>query len=356
MSKRVALAAASVLILSGGVNAQVAPSPDGSVRLDGTVVPVSSLASAEGQAFLRHVIVDKPFDRPNGPSANIVEDRAWQDVIMGRFLAPMRRRYAVKTSEARIGGVVVDVVEPAGGVAPENAGRILLNVHGGGFTTGARSASLVESVPIAATMGIKVISIDYRMGPEFKFPAASEDVAKVYREILRDHDPSRIGLYGCSAGGMLTGESVAWFLAHGLPKPGAIGIFCASLGDMGGGDSARLALPLIGIHIPDAPPGSPAPKGPSYLEGVSRDNPLAFPRSSPALLAKFPPTLFITGTRAFEMSGTISSNNALTLAGVESELHVWDGMIHGFFYNSEMPESREAYRIIGKFFDRHLRR
>jgi hypothetical protein len=64
----------------------------------------------------------------------------------------MRRRYKVDVAEQRIGGVVADVVTPAGGVAPENRGRLLINLHGGGFTTGARTASLVELVPIDCRM------------------------------------------------------------------------------------------------------------------------------------------------------------------------------------------------------------
>ncbi len=134
---------------------------------------------------------------------------------------------------------LTDVVEPADGIAPENRDRVLVNVHGGGFVTGARTASLVESVPLAAVMKIKVVSIDYRMGPEHQFPAASEDVAAVYRELLKRYDPKRVGLYGCSAGGQLTAQSIAWFQTHGLPNPAAIGVFCASLGQLAAGDSAN---------------------------------------------------------------------------------------------------------------------
>ncbi|HWI86355.1 MAG TPA: alpha/beta hydrolase fold domain-containing protein [Sphingomonas sp.] len=344
--------------LPGPAAAQRAPDPDGTVHVE-LSVPISTLASPEGGEFLRKVIVDKPFDNPAGPARNIAEERAWQNKIMGDFLKPMRQRYNVEIHEERIGGVVADIVTPAGGVKPENKDRVLINLHGGGFITGGRSASLVESVPIASVMGIKVVSVDYRMGPEFKFPAASEDVANVYRELLKHYDPQKIGIYGCSAGGMLTGQAIAWFQANKLPNPAAIGIFCASLGGLGQGDSARLAMPLNGVlprptNATEQRPAAPTPQ--SYLGGARPDDPLAFPGSSESLLRKFPPTLFITGTRAFEMSGTITSNNALAMAGVESRLHVWDGMIHGFFYNSEIPESRAAYKIVADFFDSHLKR
>jgi acetyl esterase/lipase len=271
----------------------------------------------------------------------------------------MRRRYAVETSEETIGGVVVDVVTPGEGITPENAARVLVNVHGGGFVTGARTASLVESVPLAALMKVRVVSIDYRMGPEHQFPAASEDVASVYRELLKAYKPHHIGLFGCSAGGLLAAQSVAWFRAHELPLPGAVGVFCASLGGYFGGDATALAGPLNGMlpqlsgELGAAAAGAP-PARRAYLDTAAADDPLAYPIVSPAVTADFPPTLLISGTRSFEFSMALDSHNKLAQAGVESRFHGWDGMNHAFFYNSELPESREAYAIMVDFFETHL--
>jgi acetyl esterase/lipase len=44
----------------------------------------------------------------------------------------------------------------------------------------------------------------------------------------------------------------------------------------------------------------------------------------------------------------------LVKAGVDAELHVWDGLPHAFWYNSDLPESREVYDVIARFFDRHF--
>jgi len=249
--------------------------------------------------------------------------------------------------------VLTDVVTPAGGVPRRNAGRILLNIHGGGFTSGAHTAALVESIPIAARMGVKVVSIDYRMSPEYHFPAATEDIAAVYAKVLQTHKPAQVGVYGCSSGGMLTGQSIGWFHSHGLPRPGAIGVLCASLGQLVSGDAAYISGPLNGYPAP--PPGK-AGGGMrfAYMDGVPDDDPRGYPEASPALLKTFPPTLFITGTRSMEFSAALHSDNQLVKAKVPTELHVWDGLFHGFFYNSELPESREAYDVIADFFDKRL--
>lgn len=343
---------------------QAAPEGARPYKQDGTVVinaevPLSDLLSQEGADYLRRLIVEKPFGS-GPPLADIKAERARQDGIMNTFLAPMRQRYPVEVSEETIGGILVDVVTPPEGVAEENRRRVLINLHGGGFVTGARTASLVESVPLAATMKIKVVSVDYRMGPEHQFPAASQDVAAVYRELLKTYDPASIGIYGCSAGGSLTAQSIAWFQAHQLPNPGAIGVFCSSLGQMAAGDSLRLTGALLGAspRPPQARATStpPPPRLPTYMGEARADDPLAYPLVSDAVLAKFPPTLFITGTRSFEFSAALNSHNKLSLAGGDSTFHGWDAMFHGFFYNSELPESREAYAVMGRFFDTRLRK
>jgi len=322
--------------------------------MDGVEVGLSPLMSEEARAYMRHVIVDKPFGTP---VPDIAAERKRQDAIMAGFLEPMRRRYAVKLSEQRIGGIVADVIEPAGGITPANAQRLLINVHGGGFVTGGRSASLVESIPLAALMKIKVVSIDYRMAPEFRFPAASEDVAAVYRALLKTYDARHIGLFGCSAGGLLAAQSVASLATQGLPVPGALGVFCASLGGYFGGDASALAGPLNGMLPPPPGPrrGGPPPD-PGYMGSAKATDPLAYPAASSDLMARFPPTLLISGTRSFEMSMALDSHNKLAGAGVESDFHAWDGINHAFFYNSELPESREAYAIMVHFFEKHLAR
>lgn len=345
------LVLAAIMLTGAPALAQDDPriSADGTVRLDGVTVPLSGLMSQEGRDYVRHLILDKPFGTP---VPGLAQERARQDGIMFAFLELMRRRYVVDIAEDRIGGVVVDVVTPTEGIAPENANRVLVNVHGGGFTTGARSASLVESVPLAALMRIKVISIDYRMSPEHAFPAASEDVAAVYRELLQTYNAAHIGLYGCSAGGLLAAQAVAWFRAHDLPAPGAVGVFCASLSGYFGGDATAISGPLLGIlPPPDGRRAGPPPaSGPSYMGLAANDDPLAYPLASPEVVAAFPPTLLISGTRSFEFSAALNSHNALTRAGVASRFHGWDGMFHGFIYNSDLPEAREAYDIMVDFF------
>ena len=101
----------------------------------------------------------------------------------------------------------------------------------------------MEAVPVADAGKVKVIAVDYRLGPEHTYPAASEDMETVYRHVLKTTTPDKVGFYGCSAGGTLVGQMIPWLRDKNLPLPGAIGIFCSGLMETFwfGGDTAVLS-------------------------------------------------------------------------------------------------------------------
>lgn len=322
--------------------------PDGTVSAASVAIPYSAYASPQARAFFPRMLADgakaPPLDAP------IEQSRAFYDRLNTDRAARMRKRYAVTIRHETIAGVGADVVMPAQGVGAANRHRVLVNLHGGAFLWGAGSGGLVEAIPIASLGRIQVITLDYRQGPEHRFPAASEDVEAVYRKLLETHRPGEIGIYGCSAGGALTAEAVARFIAQRLPVPGAIGTFCASLLNPGG-DSAYVGPLLNGEGVPQKPLDLLALP---YFAGADARDPMVQPGLSAQLLRHFPPTLLITGTRDMAMSSVVHSDTLLAQAGVPTELHVWEGMWHSFFSDPELPESQQAYRTIVAFFERHL--
>lgn len=332
---------------------QAAPAPakvivdsDGTVHVPAETVPVSSFLSPEAKAYMAQHLIQMQ-------DPEIVK----QDQGVPRFMKPFLERdnvlFAVDRTDEKIGGVHVYVYVPKSGIALMNENRVLINLHGGGFSGCWPGCAELESIPISALMQVKVITVDYREGPDYKFPAASEDVASVYTELLKTYKSRNIGIYGCSAGGGLTAMSMAWFQTHGLPAPGAIGIYCASAGGFGG-DASYTASALGEARLPSTIPPGPMTFG--YFSGANPDDPLIAPINSPEMLAKFPPTLLITGTRDFAMSGALYTHEQLVKQGVDAELHVWEGLFHGFFYNADVPESRDAFNVMIAFFDRHLGR
>ncbi|HKT54315.1 MAG TPA: alpha/beta hydrolase fold domain-containing protein, partial [Caulobacteraceae bacterium] len=91
-----------------------------------------------------------------------------------------------------------------------------------------------------------------------------------------------------------------------------------------------------------------------YFEGVSLDDPMVMPAGRLDVLAKFPPTLLITGSRAIDMSPAIYSNSRLLKAGVDSRLIVGEGLGHCYIYQPNLPESQDAYEQIIRFFRKNL--
>jgi acetyl esterase/lipase len=322
--------------------------PDGTVQVPAQAVPLSPFLSPEAKAYVTQHLKDMQ-------DPEILKQDAGVPRFMKGYLARDYELFPVEKKEEKIGGVHVYVYMPRAGVSARNKHRVLMNLHGGGFMGCWPGCAELESIPVSTLGQIEVVSVDYREGPQHKFPAASEDVASVYEELLKNYKPQDIGIYGCSAGGIQTAMSVAWFQKHALPIPGAIGIFCASAGGVFGGDALYTAGPLGEARL--APPKPPTPPGTpplSYFSGTDPHDPLVAPVNSPDVLAKFPPTLMITGTRGFELSAALYTHEQLVKAGVPTELHVWEGLFHGFFYNADVPESRDALNVIIKFFDRHL--
>jgi acetyl esterase/lipase len=343
------------LAIASPIPARAAPiDPDGTVHMPAMDVPFSSLASPQArQAFVAGAALARRF-MAIAP-ADIAASRRLVEVEFGKLLAKSLAAYPVVIRPRRIGGIYTDDIAPKAGVSAANEHRVLINLHGGGFSNSARIGGKVEGVPVAAIGKIRVIAIDYRQGPENKFPAASEDVASVYRELLKQYPASNIGIYGCSAGGLLTAETVAWLQTHHLPRPGAIGIFCASASGWAGGDSTYVASASGTVAQATNSPHF-AVSDVAYFSAAKLDDPLVLPIHAPGIMARFPPSLIITGTRDVSMSSAIHTHAELVKLGVEAELHVWEGMGHGFFYDPGLPESREAYDVIAHFFDRHLGR
>ena len=277
------------------------------------------------------------------------------DALRKKSAEDMMREFPVSVTPQMIAGVQTDIVIPPGGVPSKNAARILINLHGGGMIFGARYEGQMAAIPIASLGGFKVITVDYRMAPEYQFPAASEDVAKVYRELLKRYSPGSIGIYGCSAGAALTAQSVAWFQFHDLPNPGAISLD-GGAAVRGYGDSAYLAGAFM-FGIPIYPPNgsdTSSTMAKLYLGSADPKQPLVSPALHPNVIGKFPPTLIINSTRDPGMSRAVYTHTQLVKAGVEADLHIWEGMGHCFSLDPHLPESREAYDVVIKFFDSHL--
>lgn len=343
------LAAAPVLAGSTVDTPQPTLQRDATIQIPAFTVPFSPLVSESG----RKAFVDAVSSAVALTSTDLeTRRRDIREKFHKPLLQELHSLFDVTVTPEMIGGVQTDVVVPGAGVSAQNKSRVLINLHGGGFSVAARTGGQVESIPIAGLGRIKVVTVDYRQGPEHEFPAASEDVASVYRALLKSYAPASIGIYGCSAGGILTAESLAWFQTHDLPVPGAAGIFGAGATAEISGDSTYFAS-VLQVRVPPPVPADTNPMR-HYFGAANLRDPLVSPVYAPAVLARFPPTLIISGLRDQLLSTAVYTHTQLVKAGADADLHVWEGMRHCFFFSPRPLESREAWQVIVDFFDRRL--
>jgi acetyl esterase len=217
---------------------------------------------------------------------------------------------------------------------PERAGDVALPVlvylHGGGFVIGDLDTHDTLCRELANGSGCAVVAVDYRLGPEHRFPAAVDDaVAAVYW--VRDHaaelgiDATRMGIGGDSAGGNLAAvAAIAARDAGDVPLAFQLLIYPAT--DQRRGAASHTAL------------------GQGYLltrDTITyfHDHYIADPaqdldwRASPLLhpdLSGLPPALLLTAGFDPLRDEGLAYSQALTQAGNRVTHICFERQIHGF--------------------------
>jgi acetyl esterase/lipase len=334
-------------ILSSALYAQSAQQDSATFDADGTahitrIVPMPQTISPEAQKWLESLTHNQHGTQ------TLAQRRAGTDAWRARQSAVAKKLFPVNIEQKTIAGVPTDIITPIS--MPEaNRDLVLINLHGGGFNSD--SGSQIEGDPIANLAKIKVVGVYYRLAPEHPFPAAVDDVIAVYKELLKTYKPHNIGIFGTSAGAILSAEVAVRIKQLNLPLPAAIGFFSGLADFSRPGDSWQL-FTLNGF------PGALQPTYPDklpddqYAGKTDRKNPVLSPLF--ADLHGMPPTLLVTGTRDILLSGTSIFDRALLAAGDDAQLVVFEAMPHAFWYHFEFPETNEALNLMAKFFDEKL--
>jgi epsilon-lactone hydrolase len=325
------------------------PADSASFDVDGTahvtrVVPMPSTVSSEAQEWLASL------GKKKLQAQTLSERRTATDAWRKWGSAEARRLYPVNVDETSMAGVRTDIISPL--AMPEaNRSRVLINLHGGGFVSD--SGSLIEGVPIANLTKMKVVSVYYRLAPENLFPAAADDVVAVYKELLKTYKPQGIGIFGTSAGAVLTCEVAVRLKQLGLPLPAALGLFSV-LTDFSRPSDSRQIFALDGF------PGELQPLDPKrapddpYPGATDRKDPVLSPLF--ADLKGMPPTLLVTSTRDLLLSDTTLFHRAMLGAGNDAQLIVFEALPHAFWYHFQLPETKECLDLMAKFFAQKLAR
>lgn len=108
----------------------------------------------------------------------------------------------------------------------EDNGRTFLYLHGGAYLVGSPATHRAITCNLARLSGAAVCVADYRLAPEYRYPAPLEDALAVYQALLaRGQAPARLVVGGDSAGGHLSLQLALALKERGLPLPAALVLF-----------------------------------------------------------------------------------------------------------------------------------
>jgi monoterpene epsilon-lactone hydrolase len=256
----------------------------------------------------------------------------------------------VKVEPTTIAGVKAFIVTP-GEIAEANRNRLLIHVHGGGYVLGPGEAGTPEAILMAGHGRIKVISIDYRMPPDFPYPAAIDDAMAVYKEVLKTTDAKKIGIFGTSTGGGMTLVMVLRAKAEGLALPGAIAPGAPWTDMTKTGDTYFTNDMVDDVLVSND--GWLGDAAVLYANGHDLKDPMLSPVYGD--VKGFPPTILTTGTRDLFLSNTVRMHRKLREAGVVADLLVFEALSHAqYLFDADAPESKEHFTETAAFFDKYL--
>jgi len=330
---------------------------DGSLEIGPRSIAVPTSISQEAQ-----VVLKKLYQTPSEKIAPIYS-RYDREKLVGEirkynaFPTPAAEEFlasdSVKvTEEKNPGGAGISYVGTPKNLQIKDRGVLVL--HGGALVMGGGINAKMLAASKALNCNCVAYSVDYRMPPDHPYPAALDDVVATYREMLKKYKPGSIVIEGASAGGNLAAAATLKIRDMGLPMPAAVVLLSPEVDLTESGDTFQTHIYLDGLIR-----GSLMPVNQMYADGVDLKEPYISPLFGD-FKKGFPPTFIQSGTRDLFLSNSVRMHRALRNAGVEAELHVWEGMPHCGFVPldkgwPDAPENGEILKEIGTFMQKHWR-
>ncbi len=269
------------------------------------------------------------------------------DGIAGQVLPPFVALQGVASEVDEVGNVPGVWFRPSRDSDEEPADDharwpgTIIYLHGGGYIGTSPRMYSVFMAHLARVTGCAVFAVDYRLAPEFPFPAAVDDVVSVIDD-LRRHGLrcDQLFIAGDSGGGGLLGTVLHRMRKYDLGQPAGALLFSPEVSLTLSEDSIteNAAFDVLPWNIPVNP----------YLHGVEPDD-----ERVDALfddIAGWPPTFLVYGGDEMFRDAIRELVKKLSVAGVSHVASEVEGMFHVFpFLLPWAKESRDVYRHAGEF-------
>ena len=253
--------------------------------------------------------------------------------------------YPVKTDHIPMEWVVANGADP---------NRRILYIHGGSWISGSLSGYRAFLSRVSQATGAVVLSVEYRLAPEHKFPAGLDDCTQAY-QWMRKNGPDGKGpvlaavLMGDSAGGNLALATLLKIKDSKLPLPAAVIAISPATDFTGESPSLVSRASVDPIINPEILPALI----PAYL---GKHNEPTDPYASPLFgdYSGMPPLLLQVGDAEVLLDDSTRLAKHAAEQGCDVTLEIWDGMPHVFQgFAPFLPEASEAIANIGKFIRQH---
>lgn len=220
--------------------------------------------------------------------------------------------------------------------------RVLLYLHGGGFTTCSVNTHRELTCLLAHGLGLRALSVGYRLAPESPFPAAQDDALAAYCWLLgHGYAPSEIVVAGDSAGGGLAVSMLVRARDAGMPMPALLVLLSPWVDLAMRGESYRR-------NAHSDPYVRPAVMA-EFARMYAGDRPLDDPGVSPlyAPLHGLPP-MFVQASRSEPMlDDSLALAERIQVCGGDATVDLFDDAMHDFQAMAlVMPEARQAQQHI----------
>lgn len=221
---------------------------------------------------------------------------------------------------------------------------VILYLHGGGYAecSWRTHRSLISY--LSHLSGMRILAINYRLAPEFPFPAAVEDTQRVMNALIKTYGREHVIVGGDSAGGGLALGSMLAMKDAGSELP--VKAFALS-------PWLDLSVPLIDGegHLNDDPmldPEAVQVWAKRYLNGQHPHHPWASPVYGN--LSGLPPMLIHVGEREMLLDESVRFVTLCREVGVNAHLRIFPQMVHVFqLMHTIIPEARESLKSIAEY-------
>jgi acetyl esterase/lipase len=368
-----ALALMPLLVACGGKSGTAAPSPVPAIAASSVTVTAPPAAATPTPLATAPIgtATTEATSQPTGTAGAVTQvAAATRQAGSATALPGVGRNVLGKADKdvtyCTVGGVdlKMDIYYPRGVApgTPQRAGAtarpapVVMHVHGGGWTEGEKSAADVAPMLSALVSGgYLVASVDYRLAPQYRFPAQIEDVKCAVRFLKANAatynlDPNRFGVIGESAGGHLvsllglTDERAGWDVGQYLDQSSRV----------------QAVVDLFGPADLTAPEYTRARSG--AFTAVFGGAPDALAKASPVtyIAPNAPPFLIIQGDqdRLVPASQSQELADRLKAAGDAAQLVIVKNAGHGLVPtgNAQIdPPLQDIARTVGDFFAQALK-